>query len=147
MGISMLIEPPVAAVHALIAGFSPMVGLMSQSLLILPPVDLVIVSIRILPIESALRVSLEVLPHLRVPVSLRACLVIRSVDVASIGGDWFLGLGSCDVDSGMVGGIVVAVDAGSDSERGLCDLLAADEGSDEAEAECFLDVHSIIKYF
>lgn len=149
MRTSILIEPPVAAVHALIPSLSPVISLMGQPLLILPSVHLVIVSIRVLPIESALGVSLEVLPHLRVALSLRAGLIFRGVDVSGVGGeDWRLvDLRGCDIDSGVVGRQVVVSHAGSDSEGGLRNLFAVDEGSDEAESEYFLDVHSIVNYF
>lgn len=147
--VSILIEPPVAAVYALIPTLSPVISLMGQSLLVLPSVHLVIVSIRILPIESALRVSLEVLPHLRVSIPLRSCLILRGVDMSCVGGeDWsLLGLRDCDIDVWMVGRQMVVSNTGSNSEGGLPDLLAVDEGSDEAEAECLLDVHSIVNYF
>lgn len=89
MRVSILIKPPVAGVYALIPTLSPVISLMGEPLLVLPSMHLMIVSVRVLPIESALRVSLEVLPHLRVSLSLRACLILRGVDVSSVGGeDW-----------------------------------------------------------
>lgn len=83
----MLIEPSVAAVHALIASFSPMISLMSQSLLVLPSVNLVIVSICVFSIKCTLRVSFEVLPDLGVSLSLRACFIFGGVNMSGVGGD------------------------------------------------------------
>lgn len=126
MSASVFIDPPVAAVHALIVSLCPVVSFMRESLFVLPAVHLVVVFVRVLPVECALCVSLEVLPHPGVSLSLRARLVLRGVDVSGVGGEdgRMLGLRSGHVDAGMVGRLVAVSYAGS--EGGLRDLVAVD---------------------
>ena len=146
MGAAVLIDPPVAAVHALVCRLGPVIRLVGESLFVLPAVHLVVVSACVLPIEGALCISLEVPPHLCVALSLRARLVFGGVDVSGVGGeDWRpIGLRSGHIDAGVIGSLVAVPNA--DSEGGLGNLLAVDEGGEEAEAECFLDVHAM-NYF